>query len=250
MRMLEGKVAVVTGGSRGIGRAIADRFGTEGADLLLVALHDEGLERATEELRGQGVRVDAVAGDIASPALAHRVAEFASHTHGRVDVLVNCAGMISRTPFGALSDEEWHRVIDVNLHGTYYMSRALLPGMAERRSGKVINVTSQMARIPHPNASPSYEVSKAGMAALTRHLAYHFAQYGICVNAIAPGSIDTDLPKSMSDEARERLRAAIPLRRLGEPSEVGALAAFLASSEADYITGATITISGGSLMDW
>jgi 3-oxoacyl-[acyl-carrier protein] reductase len=106
-----------------------------------------------------------------------------------------------------------------------------------------------MAKLPHPSASPSYEVSKAGMIALTRHLAFHYAKYNICVNAIAPGSIDTDLPKSMSTEARQRLKNAIPLQRLGDPEEVGSLALFLASDDSNYITGATINISGGSLMD-
>ena len=106
-----------------------------------------------------------------------------------------------------------------------------------------------MARMPHPSASPSYEVSKAGMVALSRHLALRYAKYNVCVNSIAPGSIDTDLPKSMSDDARQKLKEAIPLGRLGEPMEVGELALFLASNNSNYISGANINITGGSLMD-
>ena len=162
---------------------------------------------------------------------------------------MNCAGVITRAPFKSLTYDDWHRVINVNLSGSFYLSQEVLEVMSKKNEGKIINISSQMARIPHPSASPSYEVSKAGMIALTRHLALHYAKHNINVNAIAPGSIDTDLPKSMSPEARQRLKAAIPLGRLGEPSEVGSLAVFLAGPDSNYITGATITITGGSLMD-
>ena len=247
--MLDGKVAIVTGGSRGIGRAIAESFGDAGASVVLVALHDANLEGAVESLEARDVPVAFVAGDVAEAATATIARDLAVDAFGSIDILVNCAGTITRTPMEDLSYPDWQRVLDVNLSGPFHMSKAVLPAMVERRAGKIINVTSQMARIPHPSASPSYEVSKAGLAAFTRHLANHYARWGICVNSIAPGSIDTDLPKSMSEEARERLRRAIPLGRLGEPDEVGHLATFLASSLSDYITGATITITGGSLMD-
>ena len=144
--------------------------------------------------------------------------------------------------------DEWHHVIDVNLHGAFYMCQVFLPGMRERNFGKLINITSQMAHIPHYSASPSYEVSKAGLTALTRHLALHYAKYNVCVNSIAPGSIDTDMPKSMSKEARKRLKNAVPMQRLGEPREVGECALFLASEKSNYITGATIHVNGGSLI--
>lgn len=247
--MLTDKVAIVTGGSRGIGRAIAEAFAANGASLVLVALHDETLERAHQAMAAQGARVEVCGGDIARPEFSEEIVRFTKARFGRVDILVNCAGMITRTPMDGISVEEWHRVLDVNLSGAFYLCREVLPELSAKRAGKIINVTSQMARIPHPSASPSYEVSKAGLAALTRHLAYHYAAYGICVNAIAPGSIDTDLPKSMSPEARQRLKAGIPLQRLGEPEEVGTLALFLASNQSDYITGATFSINGGSLMD-
>ena len=247
--MLKKKVAIITGGSRGIGRAIAHKFAQNGALLVLVA--DESvaaLEQAAAEVRKMGAEVRTVLGDIAKPELSKEILRCTLKEFGTVDILVNCAGIITRTPVASLTLEEWHRVIDVNLHGTFYMSQAVLSVLSAQKRGKIINITSQMARRPHPSASPSYEVSKAGIAALTRHLAYHYAKYNICVNAIAPGSIDTDLPKSMSPEARQKLKEAIPLLRLGEPDEVADCALFLASSMSDYITGATMDINGGSLM--
>lgn len=248
--LLDNKVAIVTGGSRGLGKAIALKFAEHGASLLLVATNQERLEQSAHQIRLlRTTQVDVIAGDVAIPEFAQGVVSKTLDLFGRVDILVNCAGIITRTPVEELSLDDWHRVIDVNLHGTFHLCRAVLPLMREQKFGKVINMTSQMAKLPHPSASPSYEVSKAGQVALTRHLAYHYAQYGVCVNAIAPGSIDTDMPKSMSPEARERLRNAIPMRRLGEPEEVADCALFLASSMSNYITGEVIDINGGTLMD-
>lgn len=251
--MLNKKTAIITGGSRGIGLAIAEKYAQNGASLILAAQHRENLESARETIiknhPDSSSRIEILHGDIAQPEYADQLVQLAIGKFGTIDILVNCAGTITRTPFEDLGIEEWQRVLDVNLNGTFYMSKAVLPEMKKTGTGKIINITSQMAKIPHPSASPSYEVSKAGMSALTRHLSFHLAKYNICVNAIAPGSIDTDLPKSMSFEMRQKLKDAVPLQRLGEPSEVGDLAVFLASNMSDYITGATINISGGSLMD-
>jgi len=249
MKLLKNKVAIVTGGSRGLGKAIALKFAYHGASLILVATNQDRLNQAAEEVRNRGAKAEIVAGDIAKPAFSEEIVKVTLDHFGQIDVLVNCAGVITRTPVEKLPLEDWYRVIDVNLHGTFHACRAVLPFMRRQASGKIINMTSQMAKLPHPSASPSYEVSKAGQIALTRHLAYHYAQYNICINAIAPGSINTDLPKSMNPEARERLRSAIPLRRLGEPDEVADCALFLATSLSDYITGETIDINGGTLMD-
>ena len=246
--MLRSKVAIITGASRGLGRAIALRFAQNGASVVLMARGAEGLERVAAEVRALDQNAYVYAGDVADPANAARVTARALECFGAIDILVNVAGIITRTPVEDLSLDDWFRVIDVNLHGTFHMCRAVLPHMRQQRSGKIINMTSQMARRPHPGASPSYEVSKAGLMALTRHLALQYAPYNICVNAIAPGSIDTDLPKSMSAEARALLKSGIPMKRLGEPEEVGDGALFLASSMSSYITGTTLDINGGSLM--
>lgn len=248
-KILNNQVAVITGASRGIGRDIALCYAREGASLLLVSIKNtKRLTEVQQETEQLGSKSVIVMGDVSKPEFCESVFNEAMSQFGRVDILVNCAGTITRTPVEKITLDEWHRVIDVNLHGAFYMCRMFLPSMREQKYGKVVNVTSQMAYIPHPSASPSYEVSKAGLAALTRHLAFHYAKYNVCVNAIAPGSIDTDMPKSISKEARNRLKNAVPMKRLGTPEEVGECALFLASEKSNYITGATIHVNGGSLM--
>lgn len=249
MKLLKNKVAIVTGGSRGLGKAIALKFASHGASLVLVATHKELLNQSADEIRSRGIKAEIIAGDIAKPKFSEEIIQLTLDHFGQIDILANCAGVITRAPIEELSLGDWYRVIDVNLHGTFHACRAVLPWMRHQKSGKIINITSQMAKLPHPSASPSYEVSKAGQIALTRHLAYHYAPYNICVNAIAPGSINTDMPKTMPLEAREHLHRAIPLGRLGEPDEVANCALFLASSMSDYITGETIDVNGGTLMD-
>jgi 3-oxoacyl-[acyl-carrier protein] reductase len=248
-KMLKNKISVITGASRGIGREIALSYAREGASLMLICLQDEELltevHRETERLGAKSV---SMSGDISEIEFCEKVYAETKRQLGSADILVNCAGTITRSLVEEMTLEEWHRVIDVNLHGAFYMCSMFLPGMRERNYGKVINITSQMAHIPHPSASPSYEVSKAGLTALTRHLALQYAKYNVCVNAIAPGSIDTDMPKSMTSEARQRLKNSVPLKRLGEPEELGECALFLASKMSNYVTGATLHVNGGSLM--
>ena len=247
--LLRGRTAIITGGSRGIGRAIARRFAAQGASSLLVATTPGHLESAAAEVRTMGVRVETLCGDVSDPDLAARALDLCTDRLGQVDILVTCAGIISRTPFEDLPFAEWRRVLDVNLDGTFHFCQRIIPSMAAAGGGSVITMTSQMAKLPHPSAAPSYEVSKAGIVALTRHLALRFARRGVRVNGIAPGSIDTDMPKSMKVEARERLRQAIPMGRLGEPDEVGNAAVFLASPMSSYLTGEILDVNGGSLMD-
>lgn len=249
VKLLEKRVAVITGASRGIGRDIALCYAREGASLMLICLEDEEhlveVHRETEKL---GAKTASIIGDISKMEFCESVYSETMSQFGRTDILVNCAGTINRSPFEEMTLEEWHRIIDVNLHGAFYICRLFLPGMREQEYGKVINITSQMAHTPHPSASPSYEVSKAGLTALTRHLAFQYAKYNVCVNAIAPGSIDTDLPKSMPQEARQRLKNGVPMKRLGEPEELGKCALFLASEMSNYVTGTTLHVNGGSLM--
>lgn len=248
-KMLQKKVAVITGASRGIGRDIAMSFAREGASLVLICLEDEDqLAIVREKTKQIGAKTVSMNGDVSTIEFCESIFQKTMSRFSRADILVNCAGTITRSLVEEMTLKEWHRVIDVNLHGAFYMCRMFLPSMREQQYGKVINITSQMAHIPHPSASPSYEVSKAGLAALTRHLALQYAKYNVCVNAIAPGSIDTDMPKSMSQEARLRLKNAVPMKRLGEPEEVGECALFLASEMSNYVTGATLHVNGGSLM--
>ncbi len=247
--MLKNKVAIITGASRGIGKSIALTFAREGASLVLVCHKDENsLDSVKIESELLDAKVINLVGDIASNNFCDEIVSQAIESFGTVDILVNCAGSITRSVTEEMSSEEWHRVIDVNLHGTLYLSKNILPIMRKRKYGKIINITSQMAHTPHPSASLSYEVSKSGVTALTRHLALEYAKFNICVNNIAPGSIDTDLPKSMSNDQRQKLKDAVPMNRLGAPEEVADCALFLSSDMASYITGSTIHINGGSLI--
>jgi 3-oxoacyl-[acyl-carrier protein] reductase len=251
MKLLSSKVAIVTGASRGIGEAIADRFAENGAALVVVAIdsEEERLRAVCDRARSRGVEAIFVRGDIADPETSGRIVAAAIEKFDRIDIVVNCAGIVTRTPFESLSPADWHRVIEVNLYGPFYLSQKAIPALRKAGGGSIINMSSQMSKRPHPCASPSYEVSKSGINALTRHLAWHFAADRIRVNAIAPGSINTDMPKSMTPEAREALRNGIPMKRLGEPVEVADLAVFLASDHSAYITGTVIPIAGGTLMD-
>jgi 3-oxoacyl-[acyl-carrier protein] reductase len=247
--MLHNKIAIITGASRGIGKSIALAFAREGASLVLICLKDEkSLNIVKAEAESLGAKVKILLGDIASNNFCNEIVSQTLEAFNTVDILVNCAGTITRSPIEEMSNEEWHRVIDVNLHSALYLSRNVLPIMRQKEHGKIINVTSQMAHTPHPSASPSYEVSKSGVTALTRHLALKYAKYNICVNNIAPGSIDTDMPKSMSQEARQRLKDAVPMKRLGEVDEVADCALFLASKMSNYVTGHTMHVNGGSLI--
>jgi len=248
-RLLSNKVAVVTGASRGIGSAIALAFAAEGAALVLVSLKNKkGLLEVQKKVEQFGVSCFIMLGDVSDQQFCRDVYEETVRRFNHADILVNCAGIIARAPMEEMSMDDWHRVIDVNLHGSFYMCKMFLPGMRKRQYGRIINLTSQMAFMPHPSASPSYEVSKSALNALTKHLALQYAAYNICVNAIAPGSIDTDMPKSMSHDARERLKNGIPMKRLGELHEVGSCAVFLASEMSSYMTGTTLHVNGGSLM--
>jgi len=247
--MLQNKIAIITGASRGIGKSIALAFARNGASLVLTCLQDkEALNLVKAEAELLGAKVISLVGDVASNDFCDEIVSQTIKDFGTVDILVNCAGTITRSITEEMSSEEWHRVIDVNLHGVLYLSQNVLPIMRKNEYGKIINLTSQMAHAPHPSASPSYEVSKSGVTALTRHLALEYAKFNICVNNVAPGSIDTDLPKSMSDEARQRLKDAVPMQRLGDVKEVADCALFLASDMASYITGSTIHVNGGSLI--
>ena len=247
--MLENKTAIITGASRGIGKSIALAFARNGASLVLNCLKDEdALKLVKVEAELLGATVINIIGDVASSDFCYEVVSQTLETFDTVDILVNCAGTITRAPTEDMTDREWHRVIDVNLHSVLYLSRLVLPVMRQKNYGKIVNVTSQMAYTPHPSASPSYEVSKSGVTALTRHLALEYAKFNICVNNIAPGSIDTDLPKSMSSDQRKNLKNAVPMNRLGTSEEVADCALFLSSDMSSYMTGSTLHINGGSLI--
>lgn len=248
-KKFSGKTILITGASGGLGSSISQLFAIEGANLILLGLHPgPKMQRIKDFVSSREADALYFFGDVASPKFCDQVIRSSLKKFKKIDILVNCAGIITRTPFEELSFEEWKLVLNVNLNGTFNMCKKIIPSMAKAGFGRVINITSQMAFLPHPGASPSYEASKAAVTALTRHLASIYADKGVCVNALAPGSINTDLPKSMSASIRAALENKIPMKRLGEPEEVASIVAFLSSPDSAYITGSTIHVNGGTLM--
>jgi 3-oxoacyl-[acyl-carrier protein] reductase len=246
---LRDKVAIVTGSARGIGKAVAQRFLQEGA---AVAINDVDLERADEvaqEAELKGRKALSVKADVSNEKEVEEMVDRVYSKFGRIDILVNNAGIIKRGSTEDHSYEDWDRVIAVNLRGTYNCSKAVIPTMKKQGYGKIVNISSIAWKVGDIASAPSYGSSKGGINALTKSLARELAGYGICVNAVAPHSIETEMSAEWSDEKRRQLMSQIPLGRLGRPEEVAAAVLFLASDEANFITGEILDVNGGYLMD-
>ncbi|HBO36656.1 MAG: SDR family NAD(P)-dependent oxidoreductase [Sphaerochaeta sp.] len=244
---LDGKLAVVTGAARGIGREIAIRFAKEGAAVVLV---DVRIPTETEQLiQSFNPNVLSAVVDIADVEAVERLVQKVHAWKGPVDILVNNAGIITREGILDLSPQQWRKVIDVNVNGTFYMCKAFLPDMVAKRCGKIVNVTSIAGKIGDITASCAYGTSKGAVNTFTRSLARQLAEYGITVNAVAPHAIETDMSAEWSEEKRRNVVSSIPLKRMGTSSEVAAAVLFLASDEASFITGETLNVNGGYLMD-
>ena len=244
---LDGKLAVVTGAARGIGREIAIRFAKEGAAVVLV---DVRIPTETEQLiQSFNPNVLSAVVDIADVEAVERLVQKVHAWKGPVDILVNNAGIITREVILDLSPQQWRKVIDVNVNGTFYMCKAFLPDMVAKRCGKIVNVTSIAGKIGDITASCAYGTSKGAVNTFTRSLARQLAEYGITVNAVAPHAIETDMSAEWSEEKRRNVVSSIPLKRMGTSSEVAAAVLFLASDEASFITGETLNVNGGYLMD-
>jgi 3-oxoacyl-[acyl-carrier protein] reductase len=242
---LSGQVALVTGASRGIGRATAEIFSSKGAKTVLVARNPGPLNELAASLSDGGAGALAIAADVAVEADVQRVVDQTLETFGRIDILVNNAGLISFGHVADIDPSEWARVIGANLTGAYLCSRAVASAMVEREYGRIINISSVSAQTGGVSGGVHYASSKGGMLAMTKTLARDLAPH-VTVNAIAPGQIDTD-PDLLTQEARQRVTAMIPLGRLGEAEDIAYAALFLASPLASYITGATIDVNGGIL---
>jgi 3-oxoacyl-[acyl-carrier protein] reductase len=249
MKLLQGKIAIVTGASRGIGRAIALKLAGQGASLVINGNRADLLRQLASEIQSLGQKCAIQTGDVAKPETAAAIAQTTIDSFGRIDVLVNNAGINMRTSSLEMKLEDWQRVMDVNLNGTLHCCRAVLPQMIKQQSGKIVNISSTAAKTAHKNAAPSYGASKAGVNYLTQHLALEMAKYGICVNAICPGPIETDMSKQWSEEYRQQVLSRIPLGRLGIPENVADGVLFLVSKLSDFITGETININGGTYMN-
>ena len=249
MKLLQGKIAIVTGASRGIGRAIALTLARQGASLVINGNREDLLRKLAAEIEALEQKCAIQSGDVANPETAAAIARTAVGSFGRIDVLVNNAGINMRSSSLEMKLEDWQRVMDVDLHGTLHCCRTVLPHMIKQQSGKIVNISSTVAKTPHKNAAPSYGASKAGINYLTQHMALEMAKYGICINAICPGPIETDMSKQWSEEYRQQVLSKIPLGRLGIPENVADGVLFLASKLSDFITGETININGGTYMN-
>lgn len=241
---LQGKVAVVTGGSRGIGRAVASALAREGAAVALCARDPDPLKKVAAELEASGAQVLAVKADVAQAVEVDHLMEACVERFGSLSILVNNAGITRDNLLIRMRDDEWEAVLSGNLKGAFHCTRAALRPMLKQRGGRIINLTSVIGVMGNPGQA-NYAAAKAGIIGLTKATAKEVASRGITVNAVAPGFIETDMTHALDPELQERIRAQVPLGRFGTPEEVADLVLFLASDRAAYITGQVIHINGG-----
>lgn len=244
---LEGKVAIVTGGTRGIGRAVAQCLAEDGASVVVSGLDAARLEAATKELEGLGVPVLGVVADVARREDVERLVDQTKERFARIDVLVNNAGITRDALLVRMKDEDWDRVLDVNLRGAFFTTRAVAKVMMRRKSGRIINITSAAGAMGNPGQA-NYSAAKAGLIGLTKATARELSRWGILVNAVAPGLIDTDMAAAIPPEAREALLAQVALGRIGSGREVAEVVRFLAGDGATYVTGQVLHVNGGLCM--
>jgi len=247
-KTLENKTAVVTGASRGIGRAVAIKLASLGANIVLNYRSSiKSVEEVLAEIKAMGANAVAVQGDISNFAEAEKVIKAAVENFGSLDILVNNAGITKDGLLARMKEEDFDSVIETNLKGTFNCIRHATPIMMKQRRGRIINMSSVVG-VAGNAGQINYAASKAGVIGMTKSAAKELASRGITVNAIAPGFIQTDMTDALSDKVKEELLSGIPLKRLGQADEVAELAAYLASESASYITGQVININGGMYM--
>ena len=248
-RRFDGKVVIVTGAARGMGKATAVAFAREGARVVVNDVLPAAAERAADEIRAAGGAATAIAVDVSRREEAQRLVQEAVRLFGTVDVLVNNAGILSRTALEAISEDEWDRIMAVNAKGVFLCSQAVFLVMKAKRYGKIVNVASSAGRSVSTFGGAAYTTSKAAVLGLTRHIAREGAPHGINCNSTSPGSMDTEMVRENATPERIAAESAkIPLGRLGTAKDEARLVLFLASDDAAYITGATVDINGGDLM--
>jgi 3-oxoacyl-[acyl-carrier protein] reductase len=246
MRSLEGRVALVTGASRGIGRATALALAASGATVVAAARGDHA-QGTADEIAAKGGRAEAAAMDVTDAAAIDRTVAGALERHGRIDILVNNAGVTRDQLMLRMKRDDWETVIQTNLTAAFTCVQAVLKPMIKQRAGRIINITSVVGQAGNPGQA-NYAASKAGLIGFTKALALEIASRNITVNAVAPGLIDTDLTRNLAGGAQEDWAERIPMKRLGRPEDVAAAVVFLASDEAAYITGHVLAVNGGMYM--
>lgn len=241
-----GEVAIVTGAGGGIGGAIVKRLSSEGAHSVVVDVNEENAAKVVAEIKAAGGSAEYKIVDISNSEACHKLAADVIAEHGRIDILCNNAGINRRGNILAITDEDWLVTMNVNVNAVFYLSKAVIPYMQEAGGGAIVNTASQWGLYPAQNHI-AYNVSKAAVAAFTQNLSRDYAQYKIRVNAVCPGEIHTDMLKAgmaRSGKTKADLDALVPFGRIGEPEEVAALVAFLASHEAEFMNGSLVEITG------
>src|ERR1700726_4985779 len=242
---LKDQVAIVTGGSRGIGRAIVKAFAAEGAKVAFIYRgRQEAADSLVAEVSQAGGTVLALQGDVAAAEDVQRCVERVEKEWGRLDILVNNAGIIRDDLFVRMEPDAWQAVLQTNLGGTYNFCRAVAYTMMKQRRGRIINISSVAAEHANPGQT-NYAASKGAINAFTRALAVELASRNVTVNAIAPGFIETDMSEAVRNKAGDLIKKMIPMKRLGQPDDIAKAAVFLASADAAYLTGQVITVDGG-----
>lgn len=247
--MSEREVALITGGARGIGKEIALELAKNGFDIAINyrSMQDGGMEDLKKEVESNNVRCEFVGADVSNFEQCENMVKETIEKFGKIDVLVNNAGITKDGLIMRMKKEDFEAVVDINLVGTFNVTRNVIPYMIKQKSGRIINVSSVVG-VAGNAGQTNYSASKAGIIGFTKSLAKEVASRNILVNAIAPGFIDTDMTKVLSETVKEGINAQIPLRRMGTPKEVANVVKFLASTDSSYITGQVINIDGGMVM--
>lgn len=246
-KTLENRVALVTGGARGIGKAICERLASEGAAVVMVDIMPDVAEQSAAEFRSRGYDAMAVGANVASLQEAEDTVKAVMDKYGRLDILVNCAGITKDNLLLRMSENDWDAVIAVNLKGSYNFIKAASRPMMKARYGKIVNISSVVGRAGNAGQI-NYSASKAGVIGMTKSVAKELGSRNIFANAVAPGYIETDMTRALPEEARKAFADSIPLKRPGQPEDVANVVYFLCSPLSDYVTGQVINVCGGFLM--
>ncbi|WP_416197454.1 MAG: 3-oxoacyl-[acyl-carrier-protein] reductase [Sporanaerobacter sp.] len=245
---LKGKTALITGGSRGIGRAIAIELSKQGANIVITYISNEAnAKEVIAEVEKNNVKGLAIKADVSHEKDVNDMIEIVNNEFGLVDVLVNNAGITKDNLLLRMKSEEWDDVINTNLRGVYLCTKAVARGMLKKKSGKIVNIASVVG-ISGNAGQGNYSASKAGVIGFTKSIAKELGSRGINVNAVAPGFVETDMTNILNDKIKDEMINSIPLKRAGKPEDVANVVAFLCSEKADYITGQVINVDGGMLM--
>jgi 3-oxoacyl-[acyl-carrier protein] reductase len=246
---LKDKIAIVTGGSKGIGKAIVCALASARATVIIADVDEENGQKICKELSAHGLHAEIVKTDVTDSSSVEALMAYIVNKYGKIDVLVNNAGILGDASITEISDADWNKLMAVNLAGAFYCCRAAVRHMQEQRKGKIINIGSAGGKQGFPLAGVHYCASKGAIMAMTRQLALQVSPQGIHVNAVAPGTTETEMIKNRTEERKKHIIRRIPVGRMGRPEDTAAAVLFLASEASDYMTGETIDVNGGLYMD-